>query len=81
MAEEVEAAVIGAGQAGLAISYYLTQQCRTHVVLEQAGQIAPAWRDGRWDSFTLVIGSTVSTRMVLMPRSSAKKTFLAKAAT
>jgi len=55
MAEQVEAAVIGAGQAGLAISYYLTHQHRTHVVLEQAGQIAPAWRDGRWDSFTLVI--------------------------
>src|ERR1700738_4689315 len=55
MAERVEAVVIGAGQAGLAISYYLTQQRRTHVVLEQAAQIVPAWRDGRWDSFTLVI--------------------------
>ena len=54
MPEQVEAVVIGGGQAGLAISYYLTQQGRTHVVLEQATQIAPAWRNGRWDSFTLV---------------------------
>jgi putative flavoprotein involved in K+ transport len=54
MPEQVEVVVIGGGQAGLAISYYLTQQGRTHVVLEQATQVAPAWRHGRWDSFTLV---------------------------
>src|SRR5215510_10699208 len=54
MPEQVEAVVIGGGQAGLAISYYLTQQGRPHVVLEQATQVAPAWRHGRWDSFTLV---------------------------
>jgi putative flavoprotein involved in K+ transport len=54
MPEQVEVVVIGGGQAGLAISYYLTQQGRTHVVLEQASQVAPAWRHGRWDSFTLV---------------------------
>jgi putative flavoprotein involved in K+ transport len=54
MPEQVEAVVIGGGQAGLAISYYLTQQGRSHVVLEQAPQIVPAWRHGRWDSFTLV---------------------------
>jgi putative flavoprotein involved in K+ transport len=54
MSEQVEAVIIGGGQAGLAISYYLTQQGRTHVVLEQATQVAPAWRHGRWDSFTLV---------------------------
>ena len=54
MPEQVEVVVIGGGQAGLAISYYLTQQGRTHIVLEQATQVAPAWRHGRWDSFTLV---------------------------
>jgi putative flavoprotein involved in K+ transport len=54
MPEQIEAVVIGGGQAGLAISYYLTQQGRPHVVLEQAPQIVPAWRHGRWDSFTLV---------------------------
>ena len=55
MSERVEVAVIGAGQAGLAISYYLTQQGRTHVVLDKHGEVGSAWRDGRWDSFTLVI--------------------------
>jgi putative flavoprotein involved in K+ transport len=54
MPEQIEAVVIGGGQAGLAISYYLAQQGRPYVVLEQAPQIAPAWRHGRWDSFTLV---------------------------
>src|SRR5262245_40129510 len=54
MPEQVEAVVIGGGQAGLAISYYLTYQGRPHVVQAQAPQIGPAWRHGRWDSFTLV---------------------------
>ncbi len=54
MPEQVVVVVIGGGQAGLAISYYLTQQGHTHVVLEQATQVVPAWRHGRWDSFTLV---------------------------
>ena len=33
--------VVGGGQAGLATSYYLTQQGREHVVLEQAAHPAP----------------------------------------
>ena len=41
-------------QAGLAISYYLTQEGREHVVLERAPAVANAWRNQRWDSFTLV---------------------------
>jgi putative flavoprotein involved in K+ transport len=54
MVEQVGVAVIGAGQAGLAISYYLTQQARSHVVLEKDRQVGSAWRHGRWDSFTLL---------------------------
>ena len=38
MTEQVEVVIIGGGQAGLALSYYLTQQGRTHLVLEQ-GQV------------------------------------------
>jgi putative flavoprotein involved in K+ transport len=53
MAEQVEVIIIGGGQAGLALSYYLTQQRRTHIVLEQ-GQVGESWRSQRWDSFTLV---------------------------
>ena len=44
--------VVGAGQAGLAVSHELELAGVEHVVLER-GRIAQAWRD-RWDSFTLV---------------------------
>jgi putative flavoprotein involved in K+ transport len=47
-----EVVVVGAGQAGLAIGYFLHRQGRRLVILERAGQIAPAWRE-RWDSLTL----------------------------
>jgi putative flavoprotein involved in K+ transport len=54
MSERIEILVIGAGQAGLSISYYLTQHGRDHLILEQASSIVPTWRK-RWDSFTLVL--------------------------
>ena len=47
-----EVVVVGAGQAGLAMGYFLRRQGRRFVILERAGQIAPAWRE-RWDSLTL----------------------------
>jgi putative flavoprotein involved in K+ transport len=47
-----EVAIIGAGQAGLAMGYYLARQGRQLVILERAGSIAPAWRE-RWDSLKL----------------------------
>jgi putative flavoprotein involved in K+ transport len=50
---QIETVVVGGGQAGLAVSYYLTQQDRPHIVLEQAAQAGNAWRNHRWDSFTL----------------------------
>lgn len=53
-AEQIETVIIGGGQAGLALSYYLAQQARPHVILEQAPHLAHAWRTQRWDSFTLV---------------------------
>jgi putative flavoprotein involved in K+ transport len=54
MTNDVEIAVIGAGQAGLAMGYFLEREGRRRrfVVLERAGAIAPAWRE-RWDSLTL----------------------------
>jgi putative flavoprotein involved in K+ transport len=50
--DDVEVAVIGGGQAGLAMGYFLRRQDCRFVILECAGQIAPAWRE-RWDSLTL----------------------------
>lgn len=44
--------VIGAGQAGLAMSHWLTALGVEHTVLERR-RVGQAWRD-RWDSFTLV---------------------------
>ncbi len=52
--ERIETVIVGGGQAGLATSYYLTQAGHEHVVLERAAQAGNAWRNGRWDSFTLV---------------------------
>ena len=51
---KIDTVVVGGGQAGLAISYYLNQEGREHVVLERAPAVANAWRNQRWDSFTLV---------------------------
>jgi putative flavoprotein involved in K+ transport len=50
--ERVRVAVVGAGQAGLAVSHELTELGVEHVVLER-GRVAETWR-GRWDSFCLV---------------------------
>jgi putative flavoprotein involved in K+ transport len=50
----IETVIIGGGQAGLAASYHLTQHGREHVVLEQAARASNSWRNGRWDSFTLI---------------------------
>ena len=52
MSESASVAVVGAGQAGLAIGHYLRRHGRRFVILERAGEIAPAWRE-RWESLTL----------------------------
>ena len=50
--ERRDAIVVGGGQAGLAIGYYLAEQGRDFSILEAAAQPAAAWRD-RWDSLRL----------------------------
>jgi putative flavoprotein involved in K+ transport len=44
--------VVGGGQAGLAIGYFLAQQGRDFTILEAATEPAAAWRE-RWDSLKL----------------------------
>ena len=51
---QIDTVIVGGGQAGLAMSYYLRQQGREHVVLDRAPNVANAWRNERWDSFMLV---------------------------
>jgi putative flavoprotein involved in K+ transport len=50
--EHVEVAIVGAGQTGLALGHFLERGRLGFVILERAGEIAPAWRE-RWDSLTL----------------------------
>ena len=45
--------IIGAGQAGLAMSRCLTRRSIYHVVLER-GEVANSWRTERWDSLRLL---------------------------
>src|SRR5436190_5384261 len=50
--DHVEVAVVGGGQAGLAIGYCLREQGHRFVIFERGDSVAPAWRE-RWDSLTL----------------------------
>ena len=45
----IDTLVVGAGQAGIAMSEHLSAQGVPHVVLER-NRIAEQWRTGRWDS-------------------------------
>ena len=47
--EKVDTLVVGAGQAGVAMSEHLTRNGVPHLVLER-GRIAERWRSERWDS-------------------------------
>ena len=49
----VTTVVIGAGHAGLAASYFLSDRSIGHVVLER-GEVANSWRRERWDSLRLL---------------------------
>ncbi|HEV8286171.1 MAG TPA: NAD(P)/FAD-dependent oxidoreductase [Chitinophagaceae bacterium] len=44
--------VVGAGFAGLSISYYLKKYGLNHVIFER-GKIGESWRSQRWDSFKM----------------------------
>jgi putative flavoprotein involved in K+ transport len=50
--DQLEVAVIGAGQAGLAMGYVLGKQGRRFTILEASDSIGAAWRT-RWDSLVL----------------------------
>ena len=54
MTQKYPTIIIGGGQAGLSTSYHLTQRGQEHILLEQAAQAGNAWRNDRWDSFTLL---------------------------
>ena len=53
MTETANIVIVGAGQAGLALSHELAAVAVDHTVLER-GRVGETWR-GRWNSFCLVI--------------------------
>ena len=48
----LDTVIVGAGQAGLGVSYFLQQNGRKHIVFEQE-RIGESWLSQRWDSFKL----------------------------
>lgn len=52
--KEFSVIIVGAGQAGLSMSYCLRKKNIDHLVLEKSEQVASNWRHQRWDSFCLV---------------------------
>lgn len=51
--EQKSVVIVGGGQAGLSVSYYLSEAGLDHVILERH-QKFHSWRENRWDSFCLV---------------------------
>lgn len=48
----LDTVIVGAGQSGLGVSYFLGQNGLKHIVFEQ-GRIGESWLSQRWDSFRL----------------------------
>ena len=52
MTEHIETVIVGGGQAGLAVGYYLTQLSRQFVIIDACERTGDSWRT-RWDSLQL----------------------------
>lgn len=52
MFESLDVVVVGAGQAGLALSHALSRRAIDHVIVER-GRVGETWRTQRWRSFRL----------------------------
>ncbi|MET0932446.1 MAG: NAD(P)/FAD-dependent oxidoreductase [Mycetocola sp.] len=50
--QSVDIVIIGGGQAGLALGYYLARSARNFVILDAGSRVGDGWR-GRWDSLRL----------------------------
>jgi putative flavoprotein involved in K+ transport len=56
----VESVIVGAGQSGLTMSWYLRQAGGEHVILDRRATLGGGWQD-RWDSFRLVTPNWTSS--------------------
>ena len=59
IADPSKPSIIGAGQAGLMMSWHLRRAGREHVVLERRETLGGGWQD-RWDGFRLVSPNWIS---------------------
>jgi putative flavoprotein involved in K+ transport len=59
-ASTVNVAIVGAGQSGLAMSWFLRRAGRDHVVLERRPTLGGGWQD-HWDDFRLVTPNWTSS--------------------
>ncbi|MFX1455530.1 MAG: flavin-containing monooxygenase [Promethearchaeota archaeon] len=51
---QINTIIVGGGQSGLSVSYFLKKEGIDHIILEKADKPAFAWREKKWDSFTFV---------------------------
>ena len=56
---KINTLIVGGGQSGLSVSYFLKKEGIDHIILEKADKPAFAWREQRWDSFTFVTPSSM----------------------
>ena len=57
--KKINTIIVGGGQSGLSVSYFLQKEGIDHIILEKADKPAFAWREQRWDSFTFVTPSSM----------------------
>ena len=50
MVASIQTVIIGAGQGGVSMSYFLKQHGREHTILDKASQPGNSWRNPHWDS-------------------------------
>lgn len=50
---KIDTIIVGGGQSGLSVSYYLTQKKHDHLLLD-ANKVAHRWRELCWDSFFMI---------------------------
>ncbi len=58
--KDIDVLVIGAGHAGLAMSSFLSQAGREHLVIDRRDHLGGGWQD-RWDQFRLVTPNWTSS--------------------
>ena len=58
--DDVDVLIVGAGHSGLAMSGFLTDAGREHLVVDRRATLGGSWQD-RWDEFTLVTPNWTSS--------------------